>query len=262
MVTRVPRVDYDDVARDYDRRYARQHFEGVERAVREFVAGDEGSARPVLLEVGCGTGHWLAALAGEVALAAGADLSWAMLERARAAAPAALLARARAEALPFAAASVDRVLCVNALHHFADRRAFCAEARRVLRPGGGVMVVGLDPHTGRDRWWVYDYFPAALPADLVRYPAAAVLRAMLAGAGFANVETREAQHVPAQVSLDRAVEMQLLDRTSTSQLMVIGDREYADGLERVHAAAAAAGPDFRLSADLRLYATTGWLPTT
>jgi SAM-dependent methyltransferase len=39
-------------------------------------------------------------------------------------------------ALPFADASFDRVLCVEAMFHFASRRAFFAEAARVLRPGG------------------------------------------------------------------------------------------------------------------------------
>ncbi|HKG94635.1 MAG TPA: methyltransferase domain-containing protein [Gemmatimonadaceae bacterium] len=249
-------MDYDAVAPDYGRRYQGQRFADVERAARAFAAGP---APPDLLEVGCGTGHWLSALADVVAVAAGVDPSWGMLERARAAAPAALLCRARAEALPWRAASVDRVLCVNAAHHFADVAAFVAEARRVLRPPGGLMVVGLDPHAGGDQWWVYDYFPTARAADLVRYPSADTLRRLMAAAGFARVETRVAQHAPASVTMERAAELRLLERTSTSQLMVIGDEEYAQGVARVRAAARAAGAGFRLSADLRLYATTGWL---
>ena len=39
------------------------------------------------------------------------------------------------------------------------------EARRVLRAGGSLMSVGLDPHTALDQWWIYDYFPGALAAD-------------------------------------------------------------------------------------------------
>jgi SAM-dependent methyltransferase len=42
-------------------------------------------------------------------------------------------------ALPIAASSFDRVLCIEAMFHFASRRAFYAEAARVLVPGG-VMV--------------------------------------------------------------------------------------------------------------------------
>jgi len=38
--------------------------------------------------------------------------------------------------LPFAEASFDRLLCVEAMFHFASRAAFLAEAARVLAPGG------------------------------------------------------------------------------------------------------------------------------
>ena len=41
--------------------------------------------------------------------------------------------------LPFPAESHDRVLCIEAMFHFASRRAFFAEAARVLR-AGGVLV--------------------------------------------------------------------------------------------------------------------------
>jgi len=41
--------------------------------------------------------------------------------------------------LPFAAASFDRLLCIEAMFHFASRRAFFAEAARALR-AGGVLV--------------------------------------------------------------------------------------------------------------------------
>jgi MPBQ/MSBQ methyltransferase len=42
--------------------------------------------------------------------------------------------------LPFDAASFDRVLCVEAMFHFASRAGFLQEAARVLRPGGVLVV--------------------------------------------------------------------------------------------------------------------------
>jgi SAM-dependent methyltransferase len=42
--------------------------------------------------------------------------------------------------LPFAEASFDRVLCIEAMFHFPSRRAFFAEAARVLKPGGALVA--------------------------------------------------------------------------------------------------------------------------
>ena len=118
------RVDYDAVSSEYGRRYDRHRYAGVERAVLDFATSAPTAA---VLEVGCGTGHWLALLQPHVATA-GVDLSRGMLEHARQAVPGARLVQARAEHLPWRAGSFDRVLCVNALHHFDDPRAFLADA--------------------------------------------------------------------------------------------------------------------------------------
>ena len=145
-------VDYDAIAADYDRRYARYDFSGIAAALRSFLSG---ASQGRVLEVGCGTGHWLAQI-GAAHDVVGVDPSSAMLRRARRAAPGARVLRATAEALPLRDRCVDRVFFINALHHVRDLVATLAGCRRVLRPGGGFLSIGLDPHSGADRWWVYD----------------------------------------------------------------------------------------------------------
>lgn len=258
------RVDYDAIAGAYDRRYGVHEYGGVERAVMEF-AGDRSPAgrasEVAVLEVGCGTGHWLALLEGAGHPCAGVDPSRGMLARARTAAPAALLAQARAESLPWRAASFDRVLVVNALHHFASPDAFVAEARRVLRPGGGLLTIGLNPHTGLDRWWIYEHFPSAAATDRARYPSTASIRARLAASGFEACRTTVAQHWPVAVTVAEAEARGLLERTSTSQLLVIPDDEYEAGVARIRALEPRAGEAApMLRADLRVHATSAWLP--
>ena len=242
------RVDYDAIASRYDRRYETNRFDGLEACVRDFAAQ---SACRALAEIGCGTGHWLHLVADmqRDCSVAGLDLSTAMLSEARRTAPSALLVRGTADHLPWADCSFDRVLCVNALHHFQNHPAVFAECARVLRPGGAFLTIGLDPHAGTDAWWIYEYFPAALVADRRRYPAAATIRAGLTAAGFHEPTTCVAEHIPAAVPFDEALAKGLVDRSSTSQLMVITDEEFAAGHTRLMAQRP------YLEADLHLYAT-------
>jgi ubiquinone/menaquinone biosynthesis C-methylase UbiE len=254
------RIDYDVVAAVFGARYDRTDYSGVKRTVTAFAASAAASAAPAVLEVGCGTGHWVSLLRGRHVAAAGVDPSDGMLRVARRRGLAGRLIRGRAEALPCRAASCDRMFCVNALHHFDDPQGFFDEAGRVLRPGGGVLTIGLDPHAGSDSWWIYDHFPGALAADRERYLAASIIRSLMEASGFTRCKTIVVQHRPAVLTMREACRRGFLDRTSTSQLLVISQSEYDAGIARMHAADAAADGGLRLRSDLRLYGTIGWLP--
>jgi ubiquinone/menaquinone biosynthesis C-methylase UbiE len=268
-----PRVaDYDRVAAGYDRRYDLHTYAGVHEALTRFLGGGTVSA---ILEVGCGTGHWLSAVARmeSSALAparlkpspykknivAGVEPSPEMIARARVAAPSAWLARGRAEALPWRDATFDRVFCINALHHFPDRARFFAEARRILKPGGGLMTIAKDPHAEADTWWVYDYFPETVGIDRDRYARVRTLRGELSLAGFATAESYEADHVEALTPASEALTSGLVDRAYTSQLTVLTDEEFDRGVARIRAADQDGGGALQLVTDFRLYATIGWL---
>jgi ubiquinone/menaquinone biosynthesis C-methylase UbiE len=260
-------TDYDSIADRFDARYGLYGYDGVRETVLSFAG--EGSL--AVLEVGCGTGHWLAALAarpgnatalGERPLLAGVDPSAPMLARAKVAAPGAWLVRALAEYLPWPDVSFDRIFCVNALHHFADRTCFFAEARRVLKPGGGLLTIGKDPHTEQDSWWVYDYFEETRDIDRARFARVRTLRGELTQAGFSWSESFEADRIealyPASEGLAAGPDGPVA-RSFTSQLTVLSDEEFNRGVERIRLANEAAGNELQLVADFRLYATVGWL---
>jgi len=251
-------TDYDSLAARYDVRYGRYSYSGVRDTVLSFL----GDATAVL-EVGCGTGHWLAAVdSSRPRRLAGIDPSAPMLERARRAAPAARLVRARGEALPWRDQIFERIFCVNALHHFSDRDRFFTEARRALRPGGGLLTIGKDPHREGDTWWVYDYFEETRAIDLGRYAPVKTLRAELTRAGFAWVESLEADHIETMVPAGEALAEGadgVVTPTFTSQLTVLSEEEFARGVARIREADAAAGGTLQLVADFKLYATIGWV---
>jgi ubiquinone/menaquinone biosynthesis C-methylase UbiE len=250
-------VDYDDIAKTYDRRYEVNRYSGVEATLIAFV-GEQFDQR--VLEVGCGTGHWLRRIGGNGIRVMGLDTSAQMLAHARTKAPNAALVRGSAERLPWATESFDRVFCINAFHHFQDKVAFLTEAKRVSRPDGLMMTVGLDPHAGVDQWYIYDYFDNVLEIDRRRYAPSGEIRAWMRAAGFADCVTREIQHWPVRLEARAALEQGHLEKCMTSQLSVLTDEEYCQGVDRIRQAvesAEARGESLYLTADLRLYATFG-----
>jgi ubiquinone/menaquinone biosynthesis C-methylase UbiE len=255
----LPRVDYDTIADAYDRRYLRNDYSGVEQALIAFV-GQNLQGR--VLEVGCGTGHWLRVLSARGVRVAGVDASMRMLACAQAQERGALV-HGLADQLPWTANSFSHLFCVNAFHHFQNKEWVLAEARRVLQPGGRMMTIGLDPHTGIDRWYIYEYFEPALEVDKGRYAASHQIRDWMHAAGFIDRTTHEVQHLPTRLSARIALEQGRLEKAATSQLSLLTDEQYDLGIDRIRTdieSAEARGDTLYLIADLRLYATVGRVP--
>src|SRR5438067_13079110 len=89
-----------------------------------------------VLDVGCGPGYVSAAAAERGAAPSGLDFSKEMVAIARKMFPQIEFREGDAQNLPHADASFDRVLANFALLHLSDPERACAEACRVLKPGG------------------------------------------------------------------------------------------------------------------------------
>lgn len=93
-----------------------------------------------VLDVGCGSGEFLAELAARGARAAGVDPAEGMVALARRAAPAAQVRIGVAESLPWPDGEFDVVTAINALQFAENPDAAAAELLRVTVPGGRLAV--------------------------------------------------------------------------------------------------------------------------
>ena len=102
-----------------------------------------------LLDIGCGTGTlagWLAASPWPISMV-GMDFAESMCHEAAAKAAragatnCARFATGDSEHLPFADGSFDLVTCSNSFHHYPHQQAVVQEMRRVLRPGGRLVLI-------------------------------------------------------------------------------------------------------------------------
>ena len=121
----------------------------VERAMLELIGGEGPVGR--LLDIGTGTGRILELLAPHSERSIGLDVDHDMLVLARAALGEAQLSRASVRQgdlhrPPFEAASFDIAVMHHVLHLLDDPGEAIADAARLLRPGGRLLVVDFAPH--------------------------------------------------------------------------------------------------------------------
>jgi ArsR family transcriptional regulator len=103
----------------------------------------------VVGDLGCGTGALLPMLSPHVRRVIGVDASAEMLQTARTRVkgiPNIELKSGALESLPIENDSLDAAMCVLVLHHVPSPGDALAEAFRVLKPGGRVLVVDMHAH--------------------------------------------------------------------------------------------------------------------
>ena len=157
---------FDSAAKDYDRSCALGSL-GSGRFYRRWVLLRSGLGPGMkLLDVATGTGlvaRAAATIVRERGAVIGLDPSAGMLRQGRPA-HSALLVQGTAEALPFGDDDFDFVSMGYALRHVADLQVAFRECRRVLKPGGRLLVLEISrPRTVAGRWVVRAYLEKILP---------------------------------------------------------------------------------------------------
>jgi ubiquinone/menaquinone biosynthesis C-methylase UbiE len=178
-------VDYND-HQHVGYAAGRDHGLAHARGWAEVFAAPAPTARPLaVLDLGCGTGRFLEALAetfgGPIY---GVEPSERMRVQAAARGIGGVEVLAgRAEAIPLPDASCDLVLMFLSFHHVRDKPTAAAEIARVLRPGGRVLIRSQFPERFPDIAW-HAYFPSARQIELEMFPALAEVEAVFAGVGL------------------------------------------------------------------------------
>ena len=151
-------IDYSLVSEAPGVRVSAQGISMIE--TRYALAADLARGREVL-EVGCGAGMGLGWIARNAKRTVGGDYTAKLLTAARQhygrRVP---LVRLDAHALPFTNESFDLVILYEAMYYLERARDFLAEARRILRPSGVLVICtanresyGFNPSPFSSRYW-------------------------------------------------------------------------------------------------------------
>ncbi len=149
--------------------------EAIDMVWTRYAFAGERSAGKRVLEIACGPGVGLRYLREHARSVVGGDYTASLLAAARARHGVGMpLVRLDAHALPFRDASFDVVLLFEAIYFMEDQDRVLESCRRVLAPGGTLIVVTVNP-----QWAAFNPSPMS-----TRYPSARELREAMARRGL------------------------------------------------------------------------------
>lgn len=211
------RVQFDEWSRYYDRSWLNElvFFPSVRRCQEEILRWQQKrTPQPYrALDVGCGTATLLSILSRDplAERLVGLDYSPSMIRQASQktihseTGGKISLVVGDSERLPFATGSFDVVTCCNSFHHYPRQARAVAEFRRILRPGG--MMVLIDGFRDNVVGWVlFDIAVMFVERD-VHHATWAEVRQMATDAGFAEI-SQQKMNVLAPLLVTRAVTSQ------------------------------------------------------
>jgi ubiquinone/menaquinone biosynthesis C-methylase UbiE len=149
------RERFTETADAFARTVRRTRAEEGEELAERATAGLANAKNILAVDLACGPGTYTRPLAARVRHAIGADLTPAMVEKARAEAARDGITNiefvcADIYALPFADGAAGIVSCGYAFHHMTDPPRALAEMARVLQPGGRVAITDIIVREGCD----------------------------------------------------------------------------------------------------------------
>jgi ubiquinone/menaquinone biosynthesis C-methylase UbiE len=234
--------DYDktSIPDGYDR--ARDHGpEALALWMAAIATRVRGRSVKRILDLGCGTGRFTAALARRFdAEVIGIDPSVKMLTIARGKPhdDHVQYADGRAEAIPLERGSVDMVFTSMTFHHFTDRALAARECRRVLRDGGALFVRAATREQ-IDSYAYVAFIPVTRALHEQVLPRLADIRSTFESAGFRHVA---AELITQTIAPTWRAYAEKLKAGGDSVLARVSAAELEAGLDRIRRHAAVVDP--------------------
>ncbi|MDN5749172.1 MAG: class I SAM-dependent methyltransferase [Pseudonocardia sp.] len=177
----------------------------------------------VVLDAGCGEGYGAALLAGVAARVLGLDYDAAAAAHVARRYPRVQMARTNLVALPVRDGVCDAVVSLQVIEHLWEQERFLRECRRVLRPGGALLLstpnrVTFSP--GRD---------TPLNPFHTRELSGAELAGLVRDAGFTDVEVLGLHHGARLRELDRRHGGSIVD---AQVALALAGEPWPEGLRR------------------------------
>jgi SAM-dependent methyltransferase len=226
-MSRIAYDDHDAAAFKATREIAEQGLGAWREAVARHLNPGPGTR---LLDLGSGTGMWANAFATWYEKIEVIAVEPAEAMRARCQYPHVL--PGDAANIPLDDRSVDAAWLSTVIHHVPDLTAAARELRRVVRPGGPVLI--RSAFAGRHHAiTLFRFFPEAIRI-LDSYPSVPDVEAAFAANGFSTVAFEQVPQVTAPSLREAAAKLR---REAHTPLQLIMDDEYAAGLARLRQAA-------------------------
>jgi ubiquinone/menaquinone biosynthesis C-methylase UbiE len=223
-----------DAARSLPASAARELMEALRRHVRPPVQ--------VVVDLGCGTGRFLAPLSETFDVPVlGIEPAANMMAVAKANSDSATarLVRGEADRIPLADGSADLVFLSQVFHHLEDRGAALAEFRRVLR-SQGCLAIRQTTRENLDSYYYQRFFPDARQLDERRLPSRSAVLRLARAAGYRLLTLDALCSEIAPTSADYVAKIAL---RSYSDLTDISDAAFHRGLSDLEACSRES-PDF------------------
>jgi ubiquinone/menaquinone biosynthesis C-methylase UbiE len=224
------KIDYNSISQEYNNRYAVSPLPGIRAYLIKLLEEHKPGS---ILEIACGTGHWLSELSIDNSNLYGLDLSIGMLKEAKNLQPAIRFVNADSGNIPFKDNQFDMIFCVNAIHFFQSAADVINKCKRLLKKNGFLSIIGYDPRNPETEWEVYKYFEGTYETDLKRYPLFEDLNKEMKQSSFKNIEFEQVDNVHSEKINDEILLDPFLRHKGCSQLAALSTEDYQKGINKI-----------------------------